>query len=229
MFKGKVTDIFFDLDHTLWDFERNSALTFQLIFERHSLNVDLKKFLEHYIPLNFSFWKLYREEKISKQELRYQRLKQSFDLLGLDVEDWVIDSLSEDYIRHLSSFKNVLPGTFEILDYLKDDYRLHIITNGFSEIQEKKMRNSNIRHYFEVIINSEMAGVKKPNPKIFRLALETAEVLPEKALMIGDNLEADILGAQQVGFSTIHLNSNGENHHEHSTIINHLNEIKNYL
>jgi len=229
MFRGKITDVFFDLDHTLWDFERNSALTFQLIFQKHNLQVDLEYFLTHYVPINFNFWKLYREEKVGKQELRYQRLKQSFDLIGMPVEDRLIDCLSEDYIQHLSSFKNVLPGTFEILDYLKNDYRLHIITNGFSETQEKKMRNSNIREYFEVVVNSEMAGVKKPDPKIFHLALERARVRPEKALMIGDSLEADILGAQKVGLSTIHLNSNGGGPHEFSETIHHLNEIKNFL
>jgi putative hydrolase of the HAD superfamily len=229
MFKGRITDVFFDLDHTLWDFERNSALTFQLIFQEHNLQVDLEQFLGHYVPINFSFWKLYREEKVGKQELRYQRLKQSFDAIGLSVADDIINSLSEDYIQHLSSFKHVLPGTFEILEYLKNDYRLHIITNGFSETQEKKMQNANIRWYFEVVVNSEMAGVKKPNPKIFHLALEKAKVEPEKALMIGDNLEADILGAQKVGLSAIHLNSNREQHHQFSQIIHDLNEIKNFL
>ena len=229
MFEGKTTDVFFDLDHTLWDFERNSALTFQLIFQEHNLKIDLGHFLEHYVPINLRFWKLYREERVGKQELRYQRLKQTFDLVGLQVHDDTINSLSESYIEHLSSFKNVMPGTFEILDYLKDKYHLHIITNGFSETQEKKMKNANIRHYFEVVVNSEMAGVKKPDPKIFQLALERARVQPENAVMIGDSLEADILGAQQVGFSTIHLNSHQEAHHKFSEIIHDLNEIKNFL
>ena len=229
MFKGKITDVFFDLDHTLWDFERNSALTFQQIFHEQGLEINLNDFLKYYVPINLRFWKLYREERVGKQELRYQRLKQSFDSMGLEVNDDTINALSESYIAHLSSFKHVLPGTFEILDYLKGRYRLHIITNGFSETQEKKMKNANIRQYFEVVVDSEMAGVKKPNPKIFCLALEKAGIASEKALMIGDNLEADILGAQQVGLSTLHLNSNRETHHEFSEIIYHLHEIKNFL
>ncbi|MEM8927845.1 MAG: YjjG family noncanonical pyrimidine nucleotidase [Bacteroidota bacterium] len=229
MFKGKITDIFFDLDHTLWDFERNSALTFQLIFQEQGLKVNTAHFLEYYVPINFRFWKLYREEKVSKEELRYQRLKQSFDSMGLRVNDTIINVLSDSYIAHLSNFKHVLPGTFEILDYLKGTYGLHIITNGFSEIQEKKMKNANIRHYFNVVVNSEMAGVKKPNPKIFLMALEKASVQPQNALMIGDNLEADILGAQKVGLHALHLNSNREQHHEFSKIIHYLHEIKNFL
>jgi len=229
MFRNKITDIFFDLDHTLWDFEKNSALTFQSIFQKEGLEIELPRFLEYYVPINLKFWKLYREEKIGKMELRYQRLKQSFDAMGLPINDTVIDTLSLNYIKYLSSFNHLMPGALEILDYLKQDYGLHIITNGFSEIQEKKMKNANIRKYFDVVVNSEMAGVKKPHPNIFHLALEMADVQPEVSLMIGDNLEADILGAQKVGLSTIHLNTKKEVRHKCSLTINHLNEIKNFL
>lgn len=229
MYKEKITDVFFDLDHTLWDFERNSALTFQFIFKNEGLAIDLERFLEYYVPINLKFWKLYREERVSKEELRYQRLRQSFDLMGFGITDQIIYALSESYIQHLSSFKHVIPGTFELLEYLKEKYRLHIITNGFSEAQEKKMDNANIRHYFEVVINSEMAGVKKPNPEIFLLALKEAGVAPQNALMIGDNLEADILGAQNVGLHAIHLSNPNEEFHQFSEIIHHLDEIKNFL
>ena len=128
-----------------------------------------------------------------------------------------------------SSFKHTLPGATEILDYLKKTYRLHIITNGFTEIQEKKMMVSNIRQYFDVVVDSEMAGVKKPNPNIFHTALNLAGVRPEKALMIGDNLEADILGAQNVGLNTIHLTTGEKQNQKFSPSIVHLNEIKNLL
>lgn len=229
MFRGKVTDIFFDLDHTLWDFEKNSALTFELIFEKHGLPIDLEHFLEHYVPINLRFWKLYREDKINKPELRYQRLRQSFDLINVTIDDKTINQLSEDYITYLSSFKHTLPGATEILDYLKKTYRLHIITNGFTEIQEKKMMVSNIRQYFDVVVDSEMAGVKKPNPNIFHTALNLAGVRPEKALMIGDNLEADILGAQNVGLNTIHLTTGEKQNQKFSPSIVHLNEIKSLL
>ena len=94
MFNGKITDVFFDLDHTLWDFERNSALTFQFIFQELGLEMDLKRFLKYYVPINLKFWKLYREEKVAKGELRYQRLKKSFDAMGLEVNDDLINKLS---------------------------------------------------------------------------------------------------------------------------------------
>jgi putative hydrolase of the HAD superfamily len=229
MFRKIVTDVFFDLDHTLWDFEKNSALTFEKIFLENGISIDLDDFLKVYIPQNLAFWKLYREEKISKVDLRYQRLKTVFDIMGARISDETINLLSQEYIAHLSSFDHLFPGTIEILDYLHGSYRLHIITNGFQEIQEKKLRNSNIHAYFDKIIDSEMAGVKKPNPIIFELALKTAEVIPEKSLMIGDNLEADIMGAQAVGFHALHFNANGEPMHARCPIIAHLHEIKTYL
>lgn len=229
MFKNKVTDIFFDLDHTLWDFDKNSALTFQKIFQEHQINIDLESFLEVYIPANIKFWKMYREERITKSDLRYQRLKSVFDTLGFSISDHSIHILSEEYINHLSSFSNLFPNTVEILNYLKPTYKLHIITNGFQEIQKKKLMNSGIHDYFNQIIDSEMAGVKKPNPIIFNLALNRAGVEPHRSLMIGDSLEADILGAKAAGFHTLHFNAHREEYHEEAPIIYDLQEIKSFL
>ncbi len=229
MYRDKVTDVFFDLDHTLWDFERNSALTFEKILGEHGLALSLPDFLKIYIPLNHSFWKMYREERITQEELRYQRLKQTFDGLKMQVADTAIHSLSEAYIANLSNFGHVIPHALEILEYLKPNYRIHIITNGFHEIQGKKLKNSGIDAYFEHVVDSEMAGVKKPNPKIFHLALDKAGATPQRSLMIGDNLEADILGARAIGMNTIHFNSNGEGHHTICQIITTLDEIKQFL
>lgn len=229
MFKDVVTDVFFDLDHTLWDFEKNSALTFETILPAHDITVPLESFLAVYVPANLVFWKMYREEKITKAELRYQRLKSVFDSLEYSVSDDCINSLADTYIDQLSSHTFLFPNTLEVLDYLKPNYKLHIITNGFQEIQEKKLRNSGIYPYFEHVIDSEMAGVKKPDPFIFNLALDKAKVRPESALMIGDSLEADILGAKGAGLNALHFNAHGETVHQHSPMISELKEIKTYL
>ena len=229
MFKNKVTDVFFDLDHTLWDFDKNSAHTFQKIFIDQKINVELNDFLKVYVPANLKFWKLYREEKITKEELRYQRLKSVFDEMKYPATDEIIHVLSEEYINHLSSFNSLFPNTIEVLDYLRPNYKLHIITNGFQEVQEKKLRNSGIHGFFDQIIDSEMAGVKKPNPIIFNLALNKAGAKPERSLMIGDSLEADILGAKSLGFHTIHFNAHRENSHDLAPIIYDLEEIKSLL
>ena len=229
MLKEVITDVFFDLDHTLWDFDKNSALTFGKIFKDNRVEVDLSDFLQLYVPKNLAFWKLYREEKITKEALRYQRLKTVFDELAYAVPDDVIHVLSEDYIAHLSSFDHLLPNTIEVLEYLRPNYKLHIITNGFQEIQEKKLKGSKIYGYFDQIVNSEMAGVKKPNPLIFEMALQRANAQPHNALMIGDNLEADILGAKGVGFHTMHFNAHNEPVHEICQMIHDLSEIKIFL
>ena len=118
MFDYEVTDIFFDLDHTLWDFEKNSALTFAKILADHKVKVDLDVFLEVYAPINMQMWALYRENGISQSELRYQRLKRTFDALRVHVSDEVINVLATDYIAHLSSFTHLLPNTVETLEYL---------------------------------------------------------------------------------------------------------------
>ncbi len=229
MFKDSITDVFFDLDHTLWDFEKNSALTFQKIFGENGLTINLNRFLSIYAPINLQFWKLYRENRISKPELRYQRLKQTFDSLGASVSDDIIDLLAHEYIVHLSSFTHLVPNTLDILEYLAPKYRLHIITNGFEEVQEKKLKGSNIQHYFEQVVNSETAGVKKPHPRIFEMALDMAKVSAQNGIMIGDNLEADIQGARAVGMEAIHFNCNGESSHDISPMINNLIEIKSFL
>ncbi|MCW5516770.1 YjjG family noncanonical pyrimidine nucleotidase [Muriicola sp. Z0-33] len=229
MFSKVVTDVFFDLDHTLWDFDKNSALTFRKILYEQSIFVDIEQFLAIYVPVNLAYWKLYREERITKKELRYQRLKTTFDQLEFPIEDDKIDNLSHDYIAHLSSFNHLFPNAIDILEYLKPKYKLHVITNGFQEIQEKKMRNSGILDYFSHVVNSEMAGVKKPNPHIFQLALNRAGAHPENAIMVGDNLEADILGAQAVGFHTLHFNAHNDPLHDYCKMIHDLSEIKMYL
>lgn len=229
MLRNTISDIFFDLDHTLWDFETNSRLTFERIFATHEIRVVMEDFLEIYVPLNLAFWKLYRENRISKPELRYQRLKQAFDALSFPVEDYTINRLSEDYIRHLSSYNNLIDNSIEVLNYLQPRYNLHIITNGFQEIQEKKLTNGGIRHYFNQVVNSEMAGVKKPHPAIFELALQRAGVSADVSLMIGDNLEADILGAKAVGFHALHFNTHNDAPHEHCAMIHDLIEIKSHL
>ena len=229
MFKAGVTDVFFDLDHTLWDFEKNSALTFERIFAIHNIEVPLKHFLEVYVPINLAYWKLYREAKVTKEELRYQRLKKAFDQLDVILPDNLIHALSNAYIDTLSTFNHIFKDTVEILEYLAPKYRLHIITNGFEEVQEKKMKNSGIHHFFDVIINSEMARVKKPDPKIFFLALSKAGVQPGASLMIGDSLEADILGAKNVGMHVLHFDSHNGPPHDVCPRIGALHEIKNYL
>lgn len=228
MFHHK-TDIFFDLDHTLWDFEKNSALAFQTIFEEFKLPYALPRFLEIYVPTNLKYWKLYRDEKISQSELRYHRLKEVFDGMEQVVPDQLIHQISEAYIEYLPTFNHLYEGAKELLDYLSPHYRLHIITNGFQTVQQGKLQNSGIEHYFKTVTNSEMAGVKKPNPIIFNFALQQAQASLQNALMIGDSWEADIVGAMNMGMDALFFNEFDVEVDDKVPQVKHLNEIKRYL
>jgi putative hydrolase of the HAD superfamily len=226
---NSITDIFFDLDHTLWDFQKNSSLTFDFLLKKYRLDIDLKYFLKIYIPINFSYWKLYRDEKITKEFLRYNRLKSAFDKLGIKVEDEIINKMSEDYVLSLPDNNFLIKDAIFILDYLKDRYKLHVITNGFTEVQNKKIINSKIKKYFHSIIDSESVGVKKPNIKIFNYALKISDSNPANCMMVGDNLEADIIGAINAGFRAIHFNNNNESLHNYCPIINDLKSLTKFL
>ena len=226
----QIKHIFFDLDHTLWDFEKNSELALQKVFRKQQINLELDVFLEVYKPINLEFWRLFRSDKVTKSELRYGRLKKTFDALNYTISDNVIDTIAIEYIEFLPHFNYLFDGTFEILDYLKDKYKLHIITNGFQEVQLKKMESSKIIHYFDTIVTSESVGVKKPNPKIFNYALEKASAKKENSLMIGDSIEADILGALNIGMHALHCNfDNQEIDNKEFNSVTSLLELKQYL
>jgi len=224
-----ITDVFFDLDHTLWDFEKNSALAFETVFKLQDLKVNMTEFLQFYVPINREYWERYRKDEITQKQLRYGRLKDTFDLINFAVSDDVIDTLSVEYIHYLPKFNHLFDGTIEILDYLKPKYNLHIITNGFAEIQGNKLDNSYISHYFKTMTNSEMAGVKKPNQQIFDYALDLAQAKKENSIMIGDCIEADVQGALDAGLDAIFFNENNISVPENIKQINHLLELKKHL
>ncbi len=225
-----IQHIFFDLDHTLWDFEKNSGLTFKKVFKDFKIDVVPNEFLKVYKPINKKYWKLYREEKVSKSDLRYYRLKEAFDMLKHSITDESIDMIAIKYIEYLPNFNHIFTGTIELLEYLKEKYQLHIITNGFEEIQTLKLQKSGLFDYFDQIITSESVGVKKPNPKIFHHALKVSNARKENSIMIGDNLEADIRGAMNVGLQTIHCNFENELFDTKNIVsVASLLEIKQYL
>lgn len=226
---NNIEHVFFDLDHTLWDFEKNSALAFQEIFEKRKINISIDDFLKVYKPINFKYWELYRDNSVTKESLRYGRLKESFDSLKFEATDTTINSLADDYIEYLPNNNNLLEDSVEVLDYLSQTYRLHIITNGFEEVQHRKMKNSGILEYFDSITTSEEAGVKKPHPEIFEKAIIKSNARPQNSVMIGDNLEADIIGAHKFGLNVIFLNSEKNVDQNEFPQIQKLKELLDYL
>lgn len=221
-----IQHIFFDLDHTLWDFDANSEQAFEVIFQDMFPTLVVADFLAHYIPINQACWKLYQEDKITHETLRYQRLKQSFDALNLSVSDDQIDYISDAYINLLPEFNQLFAHTHETLSYLQQRYDLHIITNGFAEVQFKKMTRSHLLPYFKTITNSEQAGAKKPNPIIFEHALKIAKANKQQSIMVGDSLEADVLGALDFGMKAIFFNPNQAQIQINVLQINNLAELK---
>ena len=224
-----VSDIFFDLDHTLWDFEKNSALAFETIFKKHKMEVPLEEFLKYYVPINLKYWEWFRNETINQSQLRYGRLRETFDLLDFEIEEEKIMFLSQEYIFYLPQFNFLFDGAIAILDYLKPKYNLHIITNGFQEIQNNKLKNANIGHYFQTVTNSEMAGVKKPNPKIFEYALRQANATNIASIMIGDCIVADVNGALDFGMDAILFNANRISIPQNVKQVSHLLQLKEFL
>jgi len=224
-----VTDVFFDLDHTLWDFDKNSKLAFKRVFKRHAIDIALEDFIKVYEPINFNYWKLFREDKVSKIELRRGRLTKTFALFKLNFSIEKIDEFAESYIEELPGDNHLFNGAEMILDYLAEKYTLHIITNGFNDVQHLKLANSGIKKHFSTVTTSEEVGVKKPNPLIFISALQKANVKASTSIMIGDTFEADILGAENVGMKTMYYNYRKESIPKKYIVVDHLLEIKRHL
>ena len=220
-----LKDIFFDLDHTLWDFEKNSELTFELIFRKLDLEIDLNYFLSKYNPINQECWKLYRENKISQNDLRIKRLVKTFEIIQFDIKSYKIEEISNLYIKHLITFKNLFDGTHELLKFLKKKYRLHVITNGFEDVQIFKIINSGLSSYFDNIFTADSLGYKKPDPKIFEIAMDKVGANPKSCLMIGDSFEADIKGALEMKMQAFHFNSHHEPVHYRCPIFYSLSDI----
>ncbi|MFC4478319.1 YjjG family noncanonical pyrimidine nucleotidase [Flavobacterium chungangensis] len=224
-----ITDIFFDLDHTLWDFDKNSEMAFDRIFKTKYQEIVTQDFIKEYIPINQECWRLYQNDKITHQELRYNRLKFSFDALNYVISEENILEIANDYIEFLTDNNYLFDGAIEVLEYLKPKYKLHIITNGFAHVQEKKINNASLGGYFSTITNSELAGVKKPNSIIFDYALKLANTSKESSIMIGDDFEADVNGALNAGIDAIFFNEKRVDVSENYKQINHLLELKKYL
>lgn len=205
-----ITDIFFDLDHTLWDFDRNSEKAFEALLAAHQIPVALEDFLEVYIPINEQYWVAYRENKVSAQQLKIGRLKDTFKLFAIKLTDLDLQLMAEQYLELLTEFNSLFADAIPTLQYLYPQYNLHIITNGFDKVQQIKIDRSGLRSYFKSVTTSEEVGVKKPDAKIFYQALDKAQAKAHKTMMIGDNYEADIQGALNIGMRVIHYNYHKE-------------------
>ena len=206
----KYRHLFFDLDHTLWDFESNSKQTWQQLYLQHGLHEkitpDFDAFYDRYSYHNKRLWDRYHHGFIKQDELRWKRMWLSF--LDFKVgDDKLAKQLSDEYLVILPTQKLLFPYAVEIIEYLTaKGYQLHLITNGFDNIQWGKLRSSQIDHYFKEVITSEKAMSLKPHKAIFEYALQVTGAAVHESIMIGDNLDADIKGAMDAGLDTIFVN-----------------------
>lgn len=229
---NKIEHIFFDLDHTLWDFEKNSSETLTEIFHEFQLEkfVDNReRFLATYQTVNGQYWKKYRDGIIDKQTVRFGRFADTLNRFNIPDAERLGQQIGDEYVKRGPHKTHLFEGTHETLAYLKGRYQLHIITNGFKEVQSVKMAGADLNKYFDIILCSEDVGVNKPNKKVFHRALELAAGKPENSVMIGDNLEADIIGAQKVGISTILFDPKKEHQTSITPTIHYLKDLQNLL
>ena len=213
----KYKHVFFDLDRTLWDFDVNSHESLLELCDTYKLNKrgieDYEEFIKIYKSHNAKLWDLYRENKITQQDLRRERFQRTLTEFGVD--DFILsENIGEDYIQVCPRKNRLFPYAYEVLDYLKNKYSLHIITNGFEKTQHIKLDYANLTSYFNHIITSEKLGVKKPNSAIFLYALDLAAAKKEESIYVGDNLVVDILGSQNVGIDGLYFNPEKKEHNE---------------
>lgn len=200
--------IFFDLDRTLWDFERNSAETLGELFDELKLGYagipDAKTFIRLYIEKNDACWALYRQNKMSKDRLRVERFVMALAEFRIQ-DDVLAHEMAEKYVERSPLKTSLFPHTLETLAYLADKYTLHIITNGFEEVQHIKLKQSGLEPYFKTVTTSERAGCKKPDAQIFRHAMAVAGAYAFNSLMVGDDWDVDIAGALDAGMQAVHF------------------------
>lgn len=225
--------IFFDLDHTLWDYEENSRQTLAELYEQYDLHVkgvdSVAEFAKQFTIVNTKLWDLFDRAIITSEIIRQERFKQILEHFSIRDEKLCAD-LSYDYLHECPKKGNLIPHAISILDYLAPKYRMSVITNGFEEIQNLKLESSKLLPYFDHIVTSQRAGSRKPSCEIFNFALQCHDIKCHEAVMIGDNLLTDIGGACNAYIDAVFFNRDRIEHDGHSAHeIYCLSELRNIL
>ncbi len=226
--------LFFDLDHTLWDFEQNAHDCLIEIYDHFDLAAigveDVEAFCQRFSEANHHYWALLEQKIITADALRRGRFKTAFANLGIEITEAFGLEMNDFFLKALPHKKALIEGAIEVLDYLKPRYPLHILSNGYEALQIQKMESSGIAHYFEAVITFDKAKALKPDKAIFDYAIDATKATASNSLMIGDNYEADIKGAINATFSTVFYNPAGQKTVEKPTFdILKLVEMKSFL
>lgn len=205
-----IKHIFFDLDHTLYDYDRSATETLLEIFDLQGLSdsgISQNKFLDTFHKVNSKLWVKYNEGSIDREYIKKERFHEIFSSTGFDVTK--SGEASAYFLANCSGKPYLMPDALTALNYLHGKYKLHIITNGFKDSQGRKLSSSGITKYFDVVVTSECADSRKPSPEIFEYSLQQAGASKVDSIMIGDNAKTDILGANQFGMQTVFYDPSG--------------------
>lgn len=229
----RYKNLFFDLDDTLWAFSKNAHDTFEEVYNKHELNRYFDSFSQFYAiyqKRNAELWVEYGNGEITKEELNWQRFFFPFQSVGVSDES-LAKCFSDDFFAAIPTKSGLMPYAKDVLEYLAPKYNLYILSNGFRELQSRKMRSAGIDHYFKKIVLSEDLGVMKPWPEIFHFALSATQSELRESLMIGDSWDADIVGANGVGMHQAFYNIAGRTEFAFrpTYVVNDLKELEEIL
>ena len=209
--------LLFDLDHTLWDFDKNAAETLYELYDTHQLSglgsFSEQQFCDTFVIVNRALWKQFDQGTYDQHRLRNERFRQILTQLGV-AADRIPPQLADDYLRICPTKPHVMPHTVATLDYLRQRYQLHILTNGFAAVQAIKLKSAGLTDYFIEVVSSDTTGHRKPHRPVFDYLLDRIGASSQECLMIGDNLETDVRGAREAGIDQAFYNPGQIKHRE---------------
>lgn len=224
--------VFFDLDRTVWDFERCSLETLGELFQRYhghiGEHIAFERFISTYRHHNTLLWRQYERSEITSAELRILRWENTFRELEVEMADWSLE-MGKEYLEICPRKPYLVEGAVEILDYLQRQYEVHMITNGWTDTQQVKLEHSGLARYFGKVITSDAADAKKPDRRIFDYALSETGAKRERCIYIGDNYECDVEGGMNAGWDVIFFNPDGEENPIQAPQIQTLRELNHIL
>ncbi len=225
----RYAHLFFDLDHTLWDFETNSRHTLRELHEAEKLTdqgvEDVEEFIDAYEEVNHGLWQRYESGQLDRNVLRVLRFRNTLLRFGVKDEALAV-RMGRDYLALTPKRTALMPGARELLGDLRGKYRIHIITNGFHEVQREKIASSGLEDHFDLVLSSEMAGARKPDPRIFAAALKRTKATSEESLMIGDSVPADMEGARAAGWDHAHFAPHGTADEQATYVLRRLDDLR---
>ncbi len=217
---SKYRHLFFDLDHTLWDYDTNAAEALTELHQKHGIEsrsgITAEQLIQTFLEVNDILWDDFNLSRINRDDIRSRRFPMIYEILSASLNDIPLN-IEVEYVELAPTKRTTFPFAHEVLGHLAEQHQLHLITNGFDDIQSTKLESSDLTNYFDVIVTSETAGFRKPEAEIFEFALNKAGADKAECLMIGDSLVADIGGARNFGIDQVFFNPNEKPHSQEVT------------